>query len=145
MQAEIRRVIETDHITKLLLAGRTITEISGWLNIDEAVVQRVRTAITGHDSKFDGVVHISQSGRGGTISYILQEKKLDFHWEFGGGNTLALIFVPDQDTWEAQTGMPSSSRIEFLTFIAEQVIRQKASGHGFRIQDDVIAIIPATS
>ena len=88
----------------------------------------------------DAIVNIGQTGRGGTIHFIQGEKKVALYWEFGGGDTLALIFVPDEKTWEAQTGIPVERRMYTLEWIAEQVIHQKAEGRKYRIENDVIVI-----
>jgi hypothetical protein len=142
MRSEIHRTLEIDYITKLLRAGRTRAEILSWLDTDEMVLRRVWTSLVGHNTAdIDGIVSITQSGRGGTVFYILKEKRLHFYWEFGGNEVLALIFVPNDQTWEAQTGIPLSKRLEILTFVAQQVIRQRASGSIYRILDDVIEIV----
>ncbi len=141
MVAEINRGLEVEYITKLLMAGRTRDEISAWLNLTKEAVQRVWTSLVGHHTDTDGVVRIIQTGRGGTIIYTLQDKSIPFHWEFGSNEVLALIFIPNDQTWEAQTEIPLSKRMEILTFVAQQVIRQRASGSIYRILDDVIEII----
>jgi hypothetical protein len=143
MEAEIRRTLEVEYITRLLRAGRTRDEIRKWLDLSESSIQNVWTSLVGfHTSDIEGIISITQTGRGGTIEYTVRDKTLSFHWEFGGGEVLALIFIPNALHWEAQTGISLSKRTGLLTWIAQQVIRQRASGSSFRILDDVIEILP---
>ncbi len=85
-------------------------------------------------------VEITQEGRGGGVTYLLGDKRLSFSWEFGGGNTLALIFAPDEGNWEQQTGTPIAMRQDILHDLARKVIAQKAQGCVFRIAGQVIEI-----
>jgi len=142
MEEEIRTTVTHALVKKLVDAGRSTDEISNWLDVPKEIVKEIRTKMTSPDSHLmDAVVRITQSGRGGVVQFIHGDKHMNLHWEFGGGKALALIFVPDEKVWEAQTGYPLSERINILDWIARQVIYQKASGCIYIILDDVIEIL----
>ncbi len=44
-------------------------------------------------------IEIVQEGRSGTIRYAERDRRYDFYWEFGGGDTLASITVPTPSQW----------------------------------------------
>jgi hypothetical protein len=144
IEADIRKSITEEFVARLLKAGRSKKEICNWLNLSPQIVDNVKSSIMGKSSLgIDAGVEILQSGRGGTIRFIQGATVLQFHWEFGGGKALALIFVPDEKSWEAATGFPISDRMKILEWTARQVIYQKASGSSYRITDDVIEILEA--
>lgn len=141
MEKDIRERISKDLAIKLLHAGRTTDEIAQWLELPlNDITQMQRNMQNPLSHYVDAIINITQSGRGGIVQFIQGDKTLHFHWEFGGGETLALIFVPDEKTWEAQTGIPIERRTHTLQWTAEQVIHQKAQGHKYRIETDVIVI-----
>jgi hypothetical protein len=47
-------------------------------------------------------VKVIASGRSGHIEYIENGQICPFYWEFGGGDTIAIISVPSADEWEIQ-------------------------------------------
>jgi hypothetical protein len=141
MEKDIRERVSRDLAVKLLHAGRTRDEIVQWLELPvEEITQMQRNMQNPLSHYVDAVINITQSGRGGIVQFIQGDKTLHFHWEFGGGDTLALIFVPNEKTWEAQTGIPIERRTHTLQWIADQVIHQKAQGSKYRIEGDVIVI-----
>jgi hypothetical protein len=92
-------------------------------------------------SRFFPKLEYTQNGRGGSIYYIEGAIKIQFGWEFGGGNTVVILFIPEKKYWEAQTGTPLHRRDEILKFLCEQVIRDQASGCKYEIYDDAISIV----
>lgn len=142
MEHEIRAQLEKEVIKKLCIAGRSDEEIGSWLDIPNETVSHIRAQIhPPMNIEYKATLDIIESGRGGTILFQQGENILTFHWEFGGGKTLALIFVPDERRWEAQTGLSLKDRMPILEWVARQVISRKAEGHVYTIQDDVIEIV----
>ena len=92
-------------------------------------------------SRFFPKLEYTQDGRGGSIFYTEGAIKIQFGWEFGGGNAVVIIFIPETKYWEAQTGTPLSRRDEILRFVCEQVIRDQAPGCTYKIYDNSISIL----
>ncbi len=97
LKEELRAKLQFDLIKKLILANRTDTEIEEWLNINPELIRKAKFELGfncfGNDL---ARVYYSGEGRGGIIHFQLGQKIIDFHWEFGGGNSLALIFIPEE-------------------------------------------------
>lgn len=92
-------------------------------------------------SRFVPVLEYSQEGRGGSIYYKEGDINIEFGWEFGGGNAVVILYIPETKYWEAQTGTPLSRRDEILKFLCEQVIRDQAPGCKYKIYDNSISIL----
>jgi hypothetical protein len=86
-------------------------------------------------------VTYSQDGRGGTITYTDADIRIQFDWEFAGGNGVVIIFVQPPQFWEAGTKTPLSQRQEILEFVAKSVVRDKAPGCLYEISDNFIDIL----
>lgn len=82
-----------------------------------------------------------QSGRGGGITYCDGDTRINFDWEFAGGNAVVIIFVPSSADWESRTQTPLSDRRDILEFLAEGVIRDRAAGCRYEIGEDYIDIL----
>lgn len=81
-------------------------------------------------------VEITQSGRGGTILYHEGENSLTFHWEFGGGDAIALLFGPASAHWTAWAPWAPDRQAEIFEFVARDVVRQKAPGRSWSMNLD---------
>jgi hypothetical protein len=92
-------------------------------------------------SRFFPVLEYTQDGRGGSIYYKEGDVKIEFGWEFGGGNAVVILFIPETKYWEAQTATPLSRRDEILRFLSEQVIRDQAQGCTYKIYGNSISIL----
>ncbi|MGG7665017.1 hypothetical protein [Dyadobacter sp. BHUBP1] len=92
-------------------------------------------------SRFFPRLEYTQDGRGGSIYYIEGATKIQFGWEFGGGNAVVILFIPETKYWEAQTGTPLLRRDDILRFLSEQVIRDQAPGCTYKIYDNSISIL----
>lgn len=92
-------------------------------------------------SRFFPKLEYTQDGRGGSIYYTEGAIKIQFGWEFGGGNAVVILFIPETKYWEAQTGTPLSRRDEILKFLCEQVIRDQAPGCTYKIYENSISIL----
>ena len=87
-------------------------------------------------------VEIHQSGRGGRISYIEDERApLFLDWEFALDG--ADVFVPTPEQWDAywqnrDAGWAQGRRQEILERVAEEVRKQKAASSKVSIEDNWI-------
>jgi hypothetical protein len=108
-------------------------EIDNGVNTVEAIKNII--------SRFTRSVTYRQNGRGGTILYKDSENSIAFDWEFGGGNTVAIIFIPEISHWVSATEAPVNQRQEILTFIAEQVVRDQAPSGHYVINSNTILIL----
>jgi hypothetical protein len=92
-------------------------------------------------SRFFPKLEYTQDGRGGSIYYTEGAIRIQFGWEFGGGNAVVILFIPEKKHWEAQTGTPLHRRDEILKFLCEQVIRDQAPGCRYEIYENAISIV----
>jgi hypothetical protein len=77
-----------------------------------------------------GKVNIINQGQSGRVQYIegfLKKNICEFYFEFGGGDTVAIITIPTEEKWDAAYPWASGRRKEIVTFVAEQVRRTQAS------------------
>jgi len=81
----------------------------------------------------DRSVEISTSGRGGTIYYREGAEEVTFDWEFACSPALALLFGARAEHWDARYTWAAGRQQEIFQFVAEEVARQKASGHLFEL------------
>ncbi len=65
---------------------------------------------------------------------------LRFHYEFGGGLTLAFIEIPTEEEWTKVTGLPLEDRMPILDFIGKRVIRDQAAGYHYIVEKNIIKI-----
>lgn len=68
-------------------------------------------------------VQISQDGRGGQILLTLASGSHSFWWEFGGGDSVAIIDVPDPAEWPNIPALAPQPRDTLLQWLAEEVAR----------------------
>lgn len=79
-------------------------------------------------------------GRGGTVIYRDGDLELKLSFEFGGGDCVAIIFIPSPGEWARTTNKPLSERSNVLKFIAEQSIRDQAPNCTYELSDNFIEI-----
>lgn len=72
----------------------------------------------------------SQQGRGGKVIYESPGIYFQLDWEFGGGDAVAIIYIPTEQDWKAQTATPLSERQKILDFIGQQVVKDQTMGKG---------------
>ena len=82
----------------------------------------------------------NNQGRGGSVIYKDEQGDINLSFEFGGGNCVAIIFVPTPEQWTRATSRPSSERESILTFVAERAVRDQTSGGHYTISDSWIEI-----
>ena len=71
-------------------------------------------------------VEVTARGRSGSVDYREEAGSISFYWEFGGGDTVAIIYIEDLPTWSTQHRWAVSQRREILERVANEVVRQKA-------------------
>jgi len=84
-------------------------------------------------------VEIVQSGRSGSANYQEPSGSIFFYCEFGGGDTVAIIWTGDVALWSSRHAWAVERRREILERVAHEVVRQKApkckadidDGHGY--------------
>jgi hypothetical protein len=70
-------------------------------------------------------VAIAENGRSGSILYQEKINSISFYWEFGGGDTVVIIWVEDSSVWSTRYPWAFARRREILERIALEVVRQK--------------------
>lgn len=79
-------------------------------------------------------------GRSGYVVYKDGANNLKLFYEYGGGNCVAIIYVPSSEQWTSQTNRDITERRSILTFIAEQVIKDQAPKGYYTLTDTSIEI-----
>jgi hypothetical protein len=80
-----------------------------------------------HSASAHWSVEVVTNGRSGSVIYHETAKSISFYWEFGGGDTVAIIWVEDLAVWRARYPWAIKRRQEIIERVAHEVIRQKAS------------------
>lgn len=84
-------------------------------------------------------VEIVENGRSGSVNYDEPSGRISFYWEFGGADTVAIIWTGDMALWSSRHAWAVARRREILERVAREVVRQKApkckadidDGHGY--------------
>ncbi|MBC7934336.1 MAG: hypothetical protein H7Y86_03105 [Rhizobacter sp.] len=79
-------------------------------------------------------------GRGGYVVYKDDKADLKCSFEFGGGNCVAIIFVPKAAHWLSQTKRELLEREAVLNFVGQQAVKDQAAGGHFVVSDNYIEI-----
>jgi len=79
-------------------------------------------------------VTYASNGRSGKVIYESPETTFALYYEFGGGDVVACIDVPNPQNWEKHTGLPVERREEILNFIGQRVVQDQTSGGSFKIE-----------
>lgn len=85
------------------------------------------------------IQYINQ-GRGGTVVYSDEQSSIRFYFEFGGGECVAIIFIPTEKEWEQSTGRSVKDRSAIIQWVAEQALRDQLSNGYFRLSDACIEL-----
>lgn len=86
-------------------------------------------------------VKVVEKGRSGKVQYtegsFFNSKTCEFYWEFGGGDeTLATIWFPTEEKWNAQLPWTAGRRKEIMDFVAEEVRKQMAKSATIKWEGD---------
>ena len=81
-------------------------------------------------------VTITQEGRSGSVNYTEAGGSISGWWEFAGGDALAIVNMGSATEWLHAHAWASECRASILRFVADEVIRQKASGCNAEIDEE---------
>lgn len=84
----------------------------------------------------DATVTITEEGRSGSVTYQEEGRSIAGWWEFAGGDAIAIVSMGSAAQWEAAHPWAGPRRAEIMRFVAEEVIRQKASGCTAEIDEE---------
>lgn len=73
-------------------------------------------------------VTITAEGRSGSVIYTAEGGRISGWWEFAGGDAIAIANMGAAAEWERSYPWAFAERSAILQFIAQEMIRQKASG-----------------
>jgi hypothetical protein len=74
------------------------------------------------------MVRIEQDGRGGAIVVTLPAGEMRWWWEFGGGDCLAFVHVPDGEQWESDPRLRAYPRAAFLAELGAHIAARQCPG-----------------
>jgi hypothetical protein len=91
-------------------------------------------------------INIITKGRFGTIEYIegsmFRKKTYEFQWEFGGGDTVAIIWFPkDEAAWNEKYPSAKGRRMEIVRDMAEQVRKKQAPSSTLKWEDGTVLLV----
>lgn len=141
LEDEINKKTLLSVVKALLHAGRSGTEIQEWLAVPTSMLETARMHLGFRKlGAQDARVTYEQQGRGGTVVFQRETLQLRFDWEFGGGDAIALVFVPAEAHWQAQTGLPTEERLPILDFVGRQILADQG-GARYELSGDVLTIL----
>jgi hypothetical protein len=73
-------------------------------------------------------VTITEAGRSGDVTYEEDGRSITGWWEFAGGDAVAVVSMGSADDWSKRYAWAAERRAAILRFVADEVVRQKASG-----------------
>jgi hypothetical protein len=71
-------------------------------------------------------VSVIEAGRSGHIEYLESGHTCKCYWEFGGGDTIAIISVPSAGEWDIKYHWAKGRRHEILNRIANETRKLRA-------------------
>lgn len=78
-------------------------------------------------------------GRAGQVQFTDDDGSLVMDYEFGGGNCIAIVNLPSEESWEAQ-GRRADQRSVFFHQLGHQLIKDQAPHGHFTIEGDTLLI-----
>lgn len=112
-------------VSSLSILGFIRSIFSGFRNPEDPSGQRVK--------------YLS-NGRSGQVLYEGRGASFTMYYEFGGGNVVASISIPDAQHWENETGLSPAYREEVLNFIGKQVVKDQTKQGSFQIEGNWLVI-----
>lgn len=126
---------------KLLRAARSTAEIKRWLDVPPEMISDALFYLGFEMLKGKPAnVTYEQQGRTGYVYFNWDGIVLRFYYEFGGGDTLAIIDIPPADKWVEQTGIALDDRDVIVDFVAHRILRDQAPNYKFEIKEDYIRV-----
>lgn len=80
-----------------------------------------------HSESMHPSLQYINGGRGGSVIYSDAVSSIRFYFEFGGGDCVAIIFIPSPGDWTKETGRPETDREMLTRFVAEQSLHDQVS------------------
>jgi hypothetical protein len=81
-------------------------------------------------------VTITTEGRSGAVVYTAEGGSISGWWEFAGGDAIAIANMGGVEQWQRAHPWAVPERSSILGFIAQEMIRQKASGCRANIDEE---------
>lgn len=141
IKSEIRNQLLFDIAKNMIRDGRLAAEIYKWLEIPQQMLADAWMELgfepfNGHVAN----VGYDDKGRAGDVIFYREDKVLRFPYEFGGGETLAIVYIPTEEDWILKTGLSLEDRTTVFEFVAKRIIRDQAQGYQYVINPDTIII-----
>lgn len=93
------------------------------------VFQKLFAVFTGNTASRNWSVSFGERGREGYVFYSeFVVRVMQFYWEFGGGDTVAIVSCGTEQEWQKEYAWAVARRAEILDRVAKEVIRQRAPG-----------------
>jgi hypothetical protein len=86
-------------------------------------------------------VAINGHGRAGTIIYSEGSNSVQFDWELGARDVVAIITGPPPQNWSVESKWANGRRREILQRVAREVIRLQAPGSTAELTDGDTTIL----
>ena len=91
-------------------------------------------------------INIITKGPSGTIQYIegsfFKKNTCEFYWEFGGADTVAMIWFPKEDgEWDKKYPWAAGRRMEIVKDMAEQVRKKQAPSSTLKWEDGTVRLV----
>lgn len=81
-------------------------------------------------------VTITEEGRSGSVHYESDGRRISGWWEFAGGDAVAILYIGSAMEWKLGHPWAVERRAEIMRFVADEVIRQKASSCKAEIDEE---------
>lgn len=87
------------------------------------------------------IKNITEKGRIGEINLEVEGQNLLWDWEFGSGECIAIISVPDLKEWNKIFKDVQKNRKDYLSEIAKKIVNLKCPDCTFKITDNEIILL----
>lgn len=79
-------------------------------------------------------------GRGGSVIYSDPVSSIRFYFEFGGGDCVAIIFIPSDKNWEKETGRPLAEKEIIVQFVAAMATQEQLGNGRYQVTENFIEL-----
>ncbi|MGE5375460.1 MAG: hypothetical protein ACM3XO_10415 [Bacteroidota bacterium] len=91
-------------------------------------------------------INIITKGSSGTIQYmegsLFKKNTCEFPWEFGGADTVAIIWFPKEEAeWDRKYPWAAGRRMEIVRDMAEQVRKQQAPSSRLKWEEGTVLLV----
>lgn len=69
---------------------------------------------------------------------VIEGRRLRFHWEYGGGNCIAMVAVPTEAEWSALDPHREFERDSFLAGLAREIARHECPRASIEIAPEAV-------